>query len=190
MTEKITKEQIELLKARMEDPKFPYLNKDFFQKFLDGELKDSDRINLEELFKSNKKIQIADSFKENILLYQKPSIIINPKPVVKFCDLSIFEDNTSILERLEKKNNSLITVDQLDRAIAEHPFPKRYETEDFKLKSIFKTDGTKNLFFMKGKRGDTFCVILRFYKNSHKWYLSAEEIFGKAHNIGIRVFTS
>lgn len=186
----ISNEQIELLKARMEDPKFPYLNKDLFQKFLDGELKDFSSLNLEELFKLNKKIQMADSFKENILHHQESFIVINLNPVVKFYDIALFEDNTSILERLIDSNHSLITLDQLYRVILEHPFPRKYNKQDFESKCMFKIDESENLFFMKGKRGNTFCVILRFSNNLHKWYLSAEEILAKGHRSGTRVFTS
>ena len=186
----ITNEQIELLKARIQDPKFLYLNKEFFQKFLDGELKESTRIDLKELFKPNKNLMILDSFKENILLCQKPSIVINSEPVIKFRDLSSFEDNTSILERLEDNGHSLITIDQLDRVIIEHPFPRKYNTQAFESKSMFKSDGSKNLFFMKGRGESVYCAIIKYYDKLHKWYLSAEEFFGRGYSCGTRVFTS
>lgn len=188
MAEKITDEQIELLKTRIGDPEFDYLNKDLFQKFLDGELVDPPRMNLEELYFSPKMIMVSESFKQKILLYQKPSIVINFRPVVKFCDLGIFEDNTSILERLSRCENPLITIDQLYKVINEHPFPKKFTTENVKSRWMFNMDGNDNIFFMKGKDKAIFCIVLRFNKNLRKWYLSSEEIFDKGHSSSTRVF--
>lgn len=189
MRNEISDEQIELLKTRIGDPEYPYLNKENFDKFLNGVLKDPSRRNVDDFFKPSNKLIVLESFKENILSYYGSSVIINSNEIIKAYDLDIFEDSICIISKL-KYNVFLISLDQLARALDRHPIPDKYTKIDIKLKYLFKVDGYDNLFFMTGKGGNIFTVILRFHKNLNKWHLSSEEIFDKGYCSGSRVFIS
>lgn len=171
MENQITEEQIELLKTRNGDLEYPYLNKENFQKFLNGELKEPSRRNIDAFFKPSDKLIVLESFKENILSYYGSSVIINFNEIIKAYDIKIFEDNTTIISKLEGKDY-LISLDQLARALDKHPIPDRFTKTDIKSKGLFNVDGDDNIFFMKGKGGNPFCVVLKFYMDLYKWHLS------------------